>query len=482
MIVDDFQNKRVLVVGDIMLDQFVRGGINRISPEAPAMVLNVQSQSLVVGGAGNVALNISDLGGVAILVGLVGKDDAADRLTELCNEASNLNTDFVKDDGWVTIQKTRFIASDRHILRTDIEQKHVPEGVEERLAERIRAIAPTCDAMVISDYSKGVVSDLVIQTMAEQAMQHGIPLIADPKRRGFEDYRGCTILTPNRKELADATDLDANTDAEISVAIPVAMKQFGGPILLTRSEQGASLFAPDGSSFHDPAQCKQPRDVSGAGDTVAAALSLAMSTGADLATCMKVANAAAGVVVAKSGTASLSPKELVDAMLTDPGASGERQTKLATHKSAQDIGSVWQEEGFRVGFTNGCFDIVHPGHVKLLREARSRCDKLIVGLNTDASVSRLKGPERPVQSEGARADVMAALESVDLVTLFDDDTPLELIKLIRPDVIFKGADYTADQVVGGAFVQSYGGIVELIDLAPGQSTTRLIERSQKGES
>ena len=471
MIVDDFQKKRVLVVGDVMLDQFVRGGINRISPEAPAMVLNIQSQSWVVGGAGNVALNIADLGGVAVLVGLVGNVDAADRLDGLCDASPNLHTEFVKDSGWVTIQKTRYIASDRHILRTDMEQKHVPEGVDQKLADRIRAIAPDCDAMVISDYSKGVVSNTVIQTMVEQAKRHNIPLIADPKRRGFEDYQGCTILTPNRKELSDATGLDANTDEEIQTAIPVAMAQFGGPILLTRSEQGASLFAPEGDAFHDPAQCKLPRDVSGAGDTVAAALSLA--------TCMKVANAAAGVVVAKSGTASLSPKELVDAMLTDPGATGERQTKLATHNSAKEIGAAWQKEGLRVGFTNGCFDIVHPGHVKLLREARSRCDKLIVGLNTDASVSRLKGPERPVHSEGARADVMAALESVDLVTLFDDDTPLELIKLIRPDIIFKGADYTVDQVVGGDVVQSYGGVVELIDLAPGQSTTRLIERSQK---
>ncbi|MEM9178753.1 MAG: D-glycero-beta-D-manno-heptose 1-phosphate adenylyltransferase [Pseudomonadota bacterium] len=482
MIVDDFQNKRVLVVGDVMLDQFVRGGINRISPEAPAMVLNIKSQSWVVGGAGNVAVNIADLGGVAELIGLVGNDAAADRLDGLCDAWPNLNTDFVKDAGWVTIQKTRYIASDRHILRTDMEQKHVPHGVAEQLSERIRASAPNCDAMVISDYSKGVVSDLVIKTMVELSRLHNIPLIADPKRRGFQDYRGCSILTPNRKELSDATALDANTDDEIARAIPIAMDQFDGPIMLTRSEQGVSLFEPNGTVFHDPAQCKMPRDVSGAGDTVAAALALAMSTDADLETCMKVANAAAGVVVSKSGTASLTPQELVDAMLRDPGEAGDRQSKLSTHTSAREVTAAWQMEGLRVGFTNGCFDIVHPGHVKLLREARSRCDKLIVGLNTDSSVSRLKGPERPIQSEGARADVMAALESVDLVTLFDDDTPLELIKAVRPDIIFKGADYTVDQVVGGDFVQSYGGSVELIDLAPGQSTTRLIERSQKEEA
>lgn len=479
MIIDDFQGKRILVVGDVMLDHFVRGAVRRVSPEAPALVLHIESEEWVMGGAANVALNVAELGGIAHLIGMVGDDPAAVIFSDLCRRTSRLVERTIGDAGWQTIQKTRFIATDRHLLRADKERIGLPEGAEARIVAAIRDEVLGCDAMVISDYSKGVVTDAVIATMIDEALRAGIPLIADPKRRGFAAYRGCTILTPNRKELHDATGMDADDDMTIAAAMMVAIEQFGGPILLTRSEQGMSLFLKDGGVHHEPASCHTVRDVSGAGDTVAAALALAMSAGAALPEAMSVANAAAGVAVGKSGTSIVSPAELINALLDDPDH-GTRLTKLATRSDAAEVRQQWARQGLKVGFTNGCFDIIHPGHVKLLRAARATCDRLIVGLNTDASVSRLKGPERPVQTEGARADVIAALEPVDMVVLFGEDTPMDLITTVRPDVLVKGADYAVDQVVGGEFVMGYGGRVELIDLEPGQSTTRLIDRSRAG--
>lgn len=478
MVVDDFAGKRILVVGDVMLDQFVRGEVGRVSPEAPALVLRIAEESYRLGGAGNVAVNIADLGATAVLVGLIGNDPAAHRLSAICALNPRLECQFIAHRDWPTITKTRFIAADNHLLRADHEKSEVPADVDERIIAAITEIAPSCDAMVISDYSKGLVTTGVIEAMVKAAQAAGVPLVADPKRRSFAAYRGCTVLTPNRKELAEATGLPARSEAEIAAAMPLALAAFGGPILLTRSEEGMSLFEPDAPPLHEGARCRAVRDVSGAGDTVAAALVLALGAGASLAEGMRIANAAAGVVVAKSGTASLSQRELADAMLVDPDGR-TRAAKIATRTLAEMIRREWGNEGLSVGFTNGCFDIIHPGHVRLLRAARARCDRLIVGLNADASVTRLKGPARPIQTEGARADVIAALEAVDLVVLFDEDTPLELLAAVQPDVLFKGADYTIEEVVGGDLVRANGGRVELIDLVPGQSTTHLVLRSRE---
>ena len=285
------------------------------------------------------------------------------------------------------------------------------------------------------------------------------------------------MLTPNRKELAAATGLPADDNAEIAAAVPVAMSQFGGPIVLTRSEQGISLFDSDGSEMHDPARNRELRDVSGAGDTVAATLALALAGGAALADATRAANAAAGVVVGKSGTSVVTAPELISAMLRNTNET-VLESKVAPLNTARNIREDWRQQGLRVGFTNGCFDIVHRGHVTLLAQARARCDRLVVALNTDASVSRLKGPERPIQSEAARAEVIAALGAVDMVLLFDEDTPLAIIDALRPDVLFKGSDYTVDTVVGHELVQGYGGEVELIDLVDGYSTTRIVAKSR----
>ena len=478
MIVDDFQGKRILAVGDVMLDHFVRGSVKRVSPEAPTLVLHVNSDYWAVGGAGNVARNIASLGGIACLVGLVGEDNAASRIEALFDQDLRLENRLVSDPAWPTIEKTRFIAGDNHLLRTDREKEAIPAGIEARLIAEIEAIAEAgCDAIVISDYAKGVVTPTLIAAVVGIAERIGVPVVADPKRPNFADYRGCTVLAPNRKELAAATGRPADSDAEIEAAVPIALEQFGGAIVLTRSEQGISLFERDGGRMHDPARNRELRDVSGAGDTVAATLALGLAGGADLRTATLAANAAAGIVVGKSGTASVQATELIASMLHNADDT-TLETKLAPLATAQAIRQDWARQGLRVGFTNGCFDIIHRGHVALLRKARERCNKLIVGLNTDASVQRLKGPDRPVQPEGARADVIAAIEAVDMVLLFDEDTPLKLIGALKPDVLFKGADYTVETVVGHEVVEGYGGKVELIDLVEGYSTTRIIERSR----
>jgi D-beta-D-heptose 7-phosphate kinase/D-beta-D-heptose 1-phosphate adenosyltransferase len=475
MIVDKFHGCRILVVGDVMLDHYVRGAVHRVSPEAPALVLQVVDEEWVMGGAGNVASNIASLGGSPVLVGLIGADHAGRILRRLNEEGgSRVENRLYCHPGFQTIQKTRFLAQDRHLLRADRETALISVEAEAGMIENIRASAENCAAMVISDYAKGAVTPAVVATMVEIAERKNIPLIADPKRSDFSYYRGCSVLTPNRKELATMSGIEADSESGIAAGIEIALKQFGGAVVLTRSEQGISLFRLGEEPVHDPARTSFVRDVSGAGDTVVAALSLSLAAGAKLPQAAIVAN------VARSGTAAVTASDLAGALLADTQRA-KREDKLGTLAMADARRDQWGQEGLTVGFTNGCFDIVHPGHVKLLQAAKAQCDRLIVGLNTDASIRRLKGPERPLQVEAARAAVIAALGSVDMVMLFDEDTPMELIRTLRPDVIFKGADYSVDQVVGGDFVRSYGGRVLLVELEPNQSTTSLISRARTSQ-
>lgn len=478
MIVDTFQGCRILVVGDVMLDHYVRGSVQRVSPEAPALVLQVLDEDWAMGGAGNVAANIASLGGTAVLVGLAGNDPAGAILREI-NAGKNLRieTRLHCQPGFRTIEKTRFLAQDRHLLRADRESLSMSAETEAEIIAGIEAAAEGCTAMVISDYAKGMITPGVVNAMVHLSKQKDIPLIADPKQPDFSYYRGCSILTPNRKELATSSGIEADSEAGIAAGMEIALQQFSGPVVLTRSEQGISLFRPGLPPVHEPAPTKLVRDVSGAGDTVVAALSLSLAAGEGLPRAMSIANIAASVAVSKSGTATVSAAELASALLAD-AEPARREEKLGTLSLAYARRDAWRREGLTVGFTNGCFDILHPGHVKLLKAAKAQCDRLIVGLNSDSSVRRLKGPERPVQVEGSRAVVIAALNSVDMVMLFDDDTPMELIQVLRPDIIFKGADYTVETVVGSSFVHSYGGKVVLVDLEVNQSTTSLIERAR----
>jgi D-beta-D-heptose 7-phosphate kinase/D-beta-D-heptose 1-phosphate adenosyltransferase len=336
-------------------------------------------------------------------------------------------------------------------------------------------------AVVLSDYAKGALTPRVIGAVIGAANKAGKPVVVDPKGRDYSIYRGATLITPNRQELADVTRSAARSDDEIVIAAGALRGAVDAQaVLVTRSEDGMTLVG-EGAPIHVPAYPVRVRDVSGAGDTVVAVISAMLAIGADFESAMRAANAAGAVVVGKRGTATLSVAELRSLIL--PASTLASEEKIVFDSALLDEHlAEWRKAGLRIGFTNGCFDLLHPGHVRLLTGARAACDRLVLGLNGDASVTRLKGPGRPVQTVQARAEVLAALEAVDLVVVFDEDTPEKLIARVKPTVLVKGSDYTREQVVGREIVEALGGQIVLIDLVPGHSTTAMVERTRKPKS
>jgi D-beta-D-heptose 7-phosphate kinase/D-beta-D-heptose 1-phosphate adenosyltransferase len=365
------------------------------------------------------------------------------------------------------------------MLRADWEvAAPVNDASEQAIVAHALAALPRAGAVVLSDYAKGTLTPRVIRAVIDAARASGKPVIVDPKGRDYGIYQGATMITPNRQELADATHRIAESDAEVAAAATALRAAVGAQaVLVTRSEAGMSLVH-DGTVVHVPAYPVRVRDVSGAGDTVVAIIAAMLALNADFESAMRAANAGAAVVVGKRGTATVSVAELRARIL--PAASLAPEEKIVFDWGMLDEHLVaWKKQGLRVGFTNGCFDLLHPGHVRLLAAARAACDRLVLGLNGDASVRRLKGEGRPVQPVGARAEVLAALEAVDLVVVFDEDTPLKLIERVKPTVLVKGGDYTRETVVGHEIVEALGGEVILVDLIPGHSTTAMVERSRK---
>lgn len=475
----------VLCIGDLMLDDFVYGEVSRISPEAPAPVIAVSRSEIVVGGAGNVARNIAALGARCIFVGLIGTDEAAHTLTSALGREPLIEAQLVADATRPTTRKVRFVSEhfSTHLLRADWEFAHpAAADVEQQLIERTLAALPRADVVVLSDYAKGVLTRRVIGEVIAAARQLGKPVIVDPKSRDLTLYRGATLLTPNRKELGEATGHRAATEAEVVEAARAAMQDIDcEAIVVTRSEQGMSLVPRHGTPVHVPAYAVKVVDVSGPGDTVAAVLAVMLAAGASHETALRAANAAAAVVVGKRGTATLDVEELRGRLLPHASLAAEEKI-VGSLDDLDDHVRAWQRQGLRIGFTNGVFDLLHPGHIKVLTQARAACDRLVVGLNSDASVKRLKGSDRPVQTGRARAEVLAALEAVDLVVMFEEDTPRNLIERIRPSVLVKGGDYTRDQVVGRDIVEAAGGQVLLVEPVAGMSTSSMIERSRKGST
>ena len=475
-IVRHFGRARVLVVGDVILDRYRFGEASRLSPEAPIPVLRPARGHDTLGGAANVAMNVASLGGHAMLVGVIGDDDAGAVVSRLTGNAEGVTSALIVAAGRPTTAKTRFIAGAQQLLRLD-EETTAP--LDAALADRLlaavdRALADT-DIVVLSDYAKGVLCDAVLGPLLDLIAGHGRPVIADPKRPDFRAYRGVTVLTPNEHEVRTATHIDAAHDAEADRAGRAALEATGGEaVLVTRSAKGLTLVRRAQAALHFPARAREVADVSGAGDTLVAALAVGLAAGAALPEAAMVANVTAGISVGKQGTATVTQAELLSALHTGGLASTDR--KVLGPEDAKAQVAAWREQGLKVGFANGCFDLIHPGHVHLLTRARAGCDRLIVALNTDASVRRLKGPTRPVQNEDARAIVMASLSPVDMVVLFDEDTPLEMIRALRPDVLVKGSDYTVDRVVGADLVQGWGGRVLLVDLREGHSTSGTIRR------
>jgi D-beta-D-heptose 7-phosphate kinase/D-beta-D-heptose 1-phosphate adenosyltransferase len=471
-----FHTARILVIGDVILDRYVTGSVHRLSPEAPIPVLRPADNRCTLGGAANVAQNIATLGGQAVLVGVIGNDPTGDDVERLVQTTPGITSALVRIANRPTTAKTRFMTGSHQLLRLD-EETTAPLDQAGLLAV-MAAVEASLDAtqvIVLSDYAKGVLCDGVLDAILAHTAKAGRLVIADPKRPDFAAYRGATILTPNEHEVRVATRIEADHDTEADRAGRAALEATGGEaVLVTRSAKGLTLVYRDRNALHLPTRAREVADVSGAGDTLVAALAVALGAGATLPEAAMLANATAGISVGKQGTATVSRQELLDALHLDDLVATDR--KVASLDEAIERVKQWHRNGLKVGFANGCFDLIHPGHVRLLSEARAACDRLIVALNTDASVKRLKGPTRPLQNEMARATVMASMAPVDLVTLFDEDTPLEMIQALRPDVLVKGSDYTIEQVVGGDLVQGWGGKVVLVTLREGHSTTGTIRR------
>ena len=471
---DNFEFGRLVIIGDLLLDQYVFGSVGRISPEAPVPVLLKSHQKIVPGGAANVAVNAAALGCSVGLIGVVGADNNAVALKQALSLWPSITLQgLVELSGWSTISKMRVLSGQQQIVRIDEETViDFPLETQSRLIEECKTALEMADVLICSDYAKGVLSENVLKNIIDYARSKNIPVIVDPKRNNFSCYRGASLITPNRAEIARATGLSLHTNQEAERAAQVASEQFGGDVLITRSEEGMSLWQRNGHVRHEVAHKSEVYDVSGAGDTVLATIGSVLSAKQDLDTAVVIATVAASIAVSKVGTAAVSRHELSQKLSGDI----RDNTIVVSLERAQALVNNWQKHGASVVFTNGCFDLVHPGHISLIHAAAQFGDKLVVALNSDASVRRLKGEKRPLQNEVARATVMGALRDVDLVVIFQEDTPLEVIKVLKPNVLVKGADYTEDAVIGGDVVKAAGGRVELVSLVEGCSTSNLVNK------
>lgn len=474
-LVDRLKDVRLLCVGDVMLDCFVYGHVDRISPEAPIPVLRIEREAAMLGGAGNVVRNIVGLGAQVEFVSVVGSDTAGRDVTALVGELAGVEPHLLVERQRQTTMKRRYVAGSQQLLRADLETvAPVSDAIADDIIRLVEAAINDCGALVLSDYGKGVLTPRGIAAMIAAARRAGKPVIVDPKGVDFARYRGASLLTPNRRELSEATQLAADGDGGVEKAARHVIESCGvGGVVCTRGAEGMSLVAAKGEVHHLPAAAREVFDVSGAGDTVVATLSAGIAAGIPWPDAARLANVAAGIVVGKVGTAVAYATDIARALQNDGSSADD---KVVGRTEAIDMVARWRRQGLSVGFTNGCFDLLHPGHVSLMSQAKAACDRLVVGLNSDASVRRLKGKDRPVQSEAARAAVLSSLASVDLVVVFGEDTPLELIRALRPDVLVKGADYRLENVVGADLVHGWGGRVLLAELSPGHSTTATIRK------
>ncbi|MBV1930802.1 MAG: bifunctional D-glycero-beta-D-manno-heptose-7-phosphate kinase/D-glycero-beta-D-manno-heptose 1-phosphate adenylyltransferase HldE [Porticoccaceae bacterium] len=465
-----FDSAHVLVVGDLMLDRYWHGDTARISPEAPVPVVKVEQLEDRVGGACNVALNIASLGAGASLVGVVGRDEAAQALSERLHSAG-IHTDFQESPDKPTITKLRVISRQQQLLRLDFEESFNSDDTDQILAKAL-ALLPKASVLVLSDYAKGVLREP--QTLIAEAIKSGIKILIDPKGDDFSRYAGATLLTPNMGEFEAVVGVCANERELVSKGLALLKDLHLEALLITRGEQGMTLLRSDQPALHLPARAREVFDVTGAGDTVIAVLASALAAGETLPNAVTLANLAAGIVVGKLGTATISGPELRRAVFLEQGS--ERGV-VNDEQLLVDIADA-RAQGERMVFTNGCFDILHAGHVGYLEQARKLGDRLIVAVNADESVKKLKGAGRPINPEDRRMAVLAGLEAVDWVLCFADDTPERLLELIKPDILVKGGDYSKEEVVGWEIVEGYGGEVRALDFLDDCSTTAIVEKIQ----
>jgi len=469
--------KRIVCVGDVMLDRFIYGSVTRISPEAPVPIMRRTRESAMPGGAGNVARNLASLGLAVSLIGVVGDDGEGRELAALLGDIDGVAADLIAMRERATTLKTRFVAGGQQLLRVDAEDTSpIGTSSEAELIASIADEASRASVIILSDYAKGAVTDGVIAAALEAGKTYGIPVIADPKGRDFARYGAVDLIKPNASELSTAMRLPVETDQEIDDALTAAQTALPAKsVVVTRAAKGMSYASNGEPVVHLSGQAREVYDVSGAGDTSIAALALGLAGGGELADAVALAITASGIAVGKSGTATVSADELLSAL--QMGLRNGGVSYLSLDAATAQI-ATWREAGLTVGFTNGCFDILHPGHLRVLEEAKSRCGRLVVGLNSDASVKRLKGPTRPVNDADSRARVLSGLMAVDAVVVFEDDTPQALIEALQPDLLVKGGDYTIETIVGADIVQARGGSVHIVPLVDGQSTTAAIARAK----
>ncbi|MGK2906892.1 MAG: D-glycero-beta-D-manno-heptose-7-phosphate kinase [Desulfuromonadales bacterium] len=465
---------RILVIGDLMLDEYIWGAVDRISPEAPVQIVEVKRRELRLGGAGNVINNLLTLNGQVNVASVVGDDDDGRiLLRRLMDFGMAVQGVFVQLNK-VTSRKSRVFASNQQIVRIDHETREdiSPEN-EERLIAYVKSMVADLDVIYLSDYQKGVLTDRLSRAVIALGREADVAVMVDPKGNDFQKYHGATLLTPNRKEAQSASGITITDEASLLKAGRKLLHDLAlEALVITRSEEGMTVFSADGET-HLPTVAREVYDVSGAGDTVFSLFGLGVAQQLPFASAARFANLGAGIVVGKVGTSTVSPQEMMVAVGLRYPATDQKITSLPL---LENILAGERHRGKKIVFTNGCFDLLHVGHVRYLQEARQLGDLLILGLNSDDSIRRLKGPNRPLIGEEERAHILAALNCIDYVVVFDEDTPLELIKVLRPQVLVKGGDYTPDEVVGKDLVESWGGRVELVQLVAGKSTSRTIDK------
>ena len=492
---EQMEQANVMVIGDIILDKYVFGTADRLSPESPVPVLNVNRETYRLGGAANVVSNLAGLGVKSYLAGLVGADEDADIVRKMLSSLIVNEKGLITDQNRPTIKKTRFLANHMQLLRTD-QEVTTPIAIQhaEKILEHVHAHITEVDVIILSDYGKGVFNKNFAADIIKLARKNNVAVIVDPKGKDYRRYSGSTIITPNLKELSDGLDVSPpRTDKEVIAAAETLAADIDvDAVLVTRSQDGMSLVPKQKNSYglnhsyHFKAKVVDVYDVSGAGDTVIATLGACMACSVILPEAIQIANTAAGLVVQKVGTAAVQARELKSALNSDGGPLRQRIYAPDNWPGALQVVEQWKSQGLTVGFTNGCFDILHAGHVAYLNETRHKCDRLVLGLNVDESVKRLKGEDRPVNTQGNRAAVLAALKAVDLVVLFaqspeEEDKAIKIIQLLKPDMYFKGGDYEQDDIPEAPYVRDYGGDVFVCKPVEGISTTITIEKLQKGK-
>ncbi len=479
MDVTNFNNAHILVVGDVMLDRYCFGNVDRISPEAPVPVMHISKRSDVLGGAGNVVSNLAGLGCKTTIVGICGDDEGGKVLNSLFDKASTVTHIFPSDDR-PTIIKTRIISNNQQLIRLDEEEvSRLKPALSSEILQLIEKEMDKFDAIILSDYGKGIFqTENLAQEIITKANLKEIPVMVDPKGKDWERYNGATCITPNVSELELVYGSEIPDKETLTQAISEVKNKYNlSKLLTTRGSLGMCLLDEGESPLFIQTVARDVYDVSGAGDTVISTLSLGVAAGFSFTESTKLANLAAGIVVGKVGTQPVNIFELKSAIRLDgEGLSANFSSKIASFVAAKIQVQAWKANKEKVIFTNGCFDLLHPGHIHLLNQAKDKGDRLIVGLNADASIKRLKGAGRPILNEKDRAALLGALDCVDLVVLFEQDTPKELISNLKPDILAKGADYTFDTVVGRDIVESYGGKVVLLPLLEGYSTTDITKK------